>query len=125
MTLIVGPLFNGKRRFAMELLGCGEEELARRAVWDVQDLAGSCSDLEALAAVLSAHEVVIATEVGGGVLMGVSKPVIKAHGSSDALAIRGAIKQAMNAVESNFCADIKENVSQMVLPREALNAEKA
>ena len=68
MTLIVGPLFNGKRRFAMELLGCGEEELARRAVWDVQDLAGSCSDLEALAAELSAREVVIATEVGGGVV---------------------------------------------------------
>ena len=68
MTLIVGPLFNGKRRFAMELLGCGEEELSRRAVWDVQDLAGSCADLEVLAAELSAHEVVIATEVGGGVV---------------------------------------------------------
>ena len=68
MTLIVGPLFNGKRRFAMELLGCGEEELARRAVWDVQDLAGPCADLEVLAAELSAHEVVIATEVGGGVV---------------------------------------------------------
>ena len=68
MTLIVGPLFNGKRHFAMELLGCGEEELSRRAVWDVQDLAASCADLEALAAELSAHEVVIATEVGGGVV---------------------------------------------------------
>lgn len=64
-------------------------------------------------------------EVGGSIMIGITKPVIKAHGSSDAFAIRGAIKQAMNAVESNFCADIKENVSQMVLPREALNAEKA
>ena len=34
----------------------------------MQDLAGSCADLEVLAAELSAHEVVIATEVGGGVV---------------------------------------------------------
>ena len=68
MTFIVGPLFSGKRRAAMELLGCGEEELARRAVWDVQELAAARSDLEALAAELAAHEVVIATEVGGGVV---------------------------------------------------------
>lgn len=68
MTLIVGPLFNGKRQAAMELLGCDEAELARRAVWDVQDLAASSGDLEALAAELAQHEVVIATEVGGGVV---------------------------------------------------------
>lgn len=68
MTLIVGPLFNGKRQAAMELLGCDEAELTRRAVWDVQDLAASSSDLEALAAELAEHEVVIATEVGGGVV---------------------------------------------------------
>ena len=68
MTLIVGPLFNGKRQAAMELLACDEAELARRAVWDVQDLAASCGDLEALAAELAEHEVVIATEVGGGVV---------------------------------------------------------
>lgn len=64
-------------------------------------------------------------EVGGSIMIGISKPVIKAHGSSDAVAIRGAIKQAINAVESDFCADIKENVSQMMLPREVSNAEKA
>ena len=68
MTFIVGPLFSGKRRVAMELLGCGEEALARRAVWDVQELAAARPDLEELAAELAAHEVVIATEVGGGVV---------------------------------------------------------
>lgn len=62
-------------------------------------------------------------EVGGSVLLGITKPVIKAHGSSDAFAVRSAIKQAIQAVESNYCADIKENIAQMVLPREETNAE--
>lgn len=57
--------------------------------------------------------------VGGSMIVGISKPVIKAHGSSDALAIQGAIRQAINAVESGFCETIRENVSKMVLPREA------
>lgn len=57
-------------------------------------------------------------EVGGSVLMGISKPVIKAHGSSDAFAIRCAILQAIHAVESDFCGDIKANLPAMVLPRE-------
>ena len=68
MILITGPLFSGKRDYAMELLGCGEEELARRAVWDVQELAEGCDDLTALADRLAQKEVVIITEVGGGVV---------------------------------------------------------
>ena len=36
-------------------------------------------------------------ETGGTALIGLSKPVIKAHGSSDALAIRNAIRQAIGA----------------------------
>ena len=57
-------------------------------------------------------------EVGGSLIIGISKPVIKAHGSSDARAIRGAIKQAIGAVESGFCQDIRDNVAAMTLPRE-------
>ena len=62
-------------------------------------------------------------EIGGSMLVGLNKPVIKAHGSSDALAIMGAVKQAMTAVESGFCAEIRANVSRMTLPREAQNAD--
>lgn len=62
-------------------------------------------------------------EIGGSMLVGLNKPVIKAHGSSDALAIMGAVKQAMTAVESGFCEDIRANVSWMTLPREAQNAD--
>lgn len=68
MIFITGPLYSGKRDYACELLGCGPEELADRAVWDVQELAAGCADLDALAEKLAGHEVVIATEVGGGVV---------------------------------------------------------
>ena len=57
-------------------------------------------------------------EYGGSVLLGISKPVIKAHGSSDARAIRSAVKQAMQAVEQGFCEKIKDNIGAMTLPRE-------
>lgn len=62
-------------------------------------------------------------EIGGSMLVGLNKPVIKAHGSSDALAVLGAVKQAITAVESGFCEDIRANVSRMTLPREAQNAD--
>jgi len=58
-------------------------------------------------------------EVGGSLILGISKPVIKAHGSSDARAIRSAIRQAVNAVESDYCTAIKEHVQSMSLPKEA------
>ena len=68
MIFITGPLYSGKRDYACRLLGCGPEELPDRAVWDVQELAAGRGDLEALAEELAGHEVVIATEVGGGVV---------------------------------------------------------
>lgn len=57
-------------------------------------------------------------EVGGSLILGISKPVIKAHGSSDARAIRSAIRQAINAVNSGYCQEIKDHVQSMSLPRE-------
>lgn len=52
-------------------------------------------------------------EVGGTALLGIQKPVIKAHGSSDAYAIRSAIRQAMNAVESGVARSIEDNIEYM------------
>ena len=49
MIFLFGPLYSGKRELAMELLRCDAAELARRAVWDVQDLAAKSGDLPALA----------------------------------------------------------------------------
>ena len=48
------------------------------------------------------------TEHGGAPILGVRKPVIKAHGSSDANAIKNAIRQAMKFAESGATATIEE-----------------
>ena len=51
--------------------------------------------------------------VGGTILLGVTKPVIKAHGSSNAAAIVGAVRQAISAVEANAASRLSENISRM------------
>ena len=56
-------------------------------------------------------------KVGGTSLLGICKPVIKAHGSADAEALVSAVRQAIAAVESGICASIAENIGQMTLPR--------
>lgn len=50
------------------------------------------------------------SEVGGAPLLGVKKPVIKAHGSSDAKAIMNAVKQAMIFTENDVIGLISENL---------------
>ena len=54
-----------------------------------------------------------ASEVGGTALMGISKPVIKAHGSSDARAIQNAIRQGVELCRSGLIDDITANVEHM------------
>lgn len=56
-------------------------------------------------------------ETGGTALIGLNKPVIKAHGSSDALAIRNAIRQAIGAVEADVAGTLAANIDHMVVPR--------
>lgn len=55
------------------------------------------------------------SEVGGTALVGISKPVIKAHGSSDAYAIKNAVRQAKQYVSSGIIESIAENVDVMRL----------
>ena len=59
-----------------------------------------------------------AGEVGGTPLIGISKPVIKAHGSSDAFAIKNAIRQAQSFAASGIIEDITENIDHMRLRSE-------
>ena len=67
MIFVTGPLYAGKRDCIRLLLGLSEEAFSEKAVWDVQDLAES-GRIEQLAEKLSAKEIVIATEVGCGVI---------------------------------------------------------
>lgn len=60
MIFITGPLYSGKRTFANALPGT--------RIAKVQDLAKDADDLEKLADKLAAYDIVIATEVGGGVV---------------------------------------------------------
>ena len=68
MIFITGPLLAGKQSYICGALGLSLEEFSRRAVWDVQELAAGEPDLPALADALAKREIVIATEVGGGVV---------------------------------------------------------
>ena len=49
-------------------------------------------------------------QIGGTQFLGIKKPVIKAHGSSDALAFRNAVRQAMTAAEHDICAELEEGL---------------
>ena len=53
------------------------------------------------------------SEVGGAPLLGCSKPVIKAHGSSDAKAIKNAVYQAMLYTENNVIEKISDGLAKM------------
>ena len=57
MIFITGPLYSGKRTFAQRLPGTRIAEVQAQA-----------EDLEKLAEELSAYDIVMATEVGGGVV---------------------------------------------------------
>lgn len=52
-------------------------------------------------------------EVGGTELVGIRKPVIKAHGSSDARAFRSAVRMAMQSVERNMSAELEQALQQL------------
>ena len=52
-------------------------------------------------------------EIGGTQFLGIKKPVIKAHGSSDALAFRNAIKQAMDASDSDISVELEQALAKI------------
>ena len=68
MIFVTGPMFAGKREYIRNALGLPQDVFATRAVWDVERLAAQAADLEALADELAAHEIVIASEIGGGIV---------------------------------------------------------
>ena len=57
-------------------------------------------------------------EIGGTAMVGISKPVIKAHGSSNAAAIFSAVRQAISFVEAGVIEDIQANIDYMKLKAE-------
>ena len=54
-----------------------------------------------------------ASEHGGAPLLGIAKPVFKAHGSSDARAIMNAVRQAKNFVDTGIISDITDHACKI------------
>ena len=52
-------------------------------------------------------------EIGGTQFLGIKKPVIKAHGSSDALAFRNAVRQAMDAAQTDISAELEQGLKEL------------
>ena len=57
-------------------------------------------------------------EIGGTQFLGIKKPVIKAHGASDALAFRNAIRQAEEAAKADFSAELEESLKALSAVKE-------
>ena len=72
-----------------------------------------------LAALLLKHQLadikrlLDANGVGGTALLGISKPVVKAHGSASEEGICNAVRQAMEVARSGIIDDITQNVDKM------------
>ena len=67
MIFVTGPLYAGKQAYIQAALGLTDLEFTACAVRDVQERARE-KDPASLAEELSTYRVVIATEVGGGVV---------------------------------------------------------
>ena len=52
-------------------------------------------------------------EIGGTEFLGIRKPVIKAHGSSDAVAFRNAVRQAELAASGDISAELEEGLQKL------------
>ena len=52
-------------------------------------------------------------EIGGTQFLGIKKPVIKAHGSSDVLAFRNAIRQAVDAANADFTEQLEQDLAKI------------
>ena len=61
------------------------------------------------------------SEVGGTAMLGIEKPVIKAHGSSDDRAIYNAVRQAIACIRADVAGAIMENIEYMKITDEKEN----
>lgn len=60
-------------------------------------------------------------EIGGTQLLGIKKPVIKAHGSSDRLAFRNAVGQAVTSAKRDMTQELEQMLRQISAAKEIEN----
>ena len=61
-------------------------------------------------------------EIGGTQFLGIKKPVIKAHGSSDAVAFRNAVRQAAEAAKHDISLQLEQELQQLTAIKESEHA---
>ena len=76
MIFITGPLFAGKKEYIQNALHLSDAAFAAEAVWDVQERV-TPDNIPELTEELSQSPIVIATEIGGGVVP--ADPAERAH----------------------------------------------
>ena len=59
--------------------------------------------------------------IGGTPFLGIKKPVIKAHGSSDAMAFRNAIKQAVDNAGADIASELEQSLQAIAKAKETGN----
>ena len=60
-------------------------------------------------------------EIGGTEFLGIRKPVIKAHGSSDMVAFRNALRQAELAASADNSAELEQGLQKLAEIKETVN----
>jgi glycerol-3-phosphate acyltransferase PlsX len=66
-----------------------------------------------------------AGELGGAPILGIAKPVIKAHGSSKAKAFKNAIRQAIAYSDTPLTDEISQAIAEAAERKKAAEAETA
>lgn len=64
------------------------------------------------------------SEYGGAPILGISRPVIKAHGSSDAKAFKNALRQAMICVDNDLTGDLTAELARLSERKKSEKEEK-
>ena len=64
-----------------------------------------------------------AGELGGAPILGIAKPVIKAHGSSNAKAFKNAIRQAIAYSENDVASQLEADLAELAAKKSAKAAE--
>lgn len=88
---------------------------AKKLKWIFSGI-GKISALLSLGKIKALRKQMDYKEVGGSALLGLRKPVIKAHGSSDGTAFFNAIRQAKKCAEGNVVGEIESYVARISEP---------
>ena len=86
-----------------------------------RDAVGKLSGLMMKSRMASLKKQFDTSEHGGAPILGMAKPVIKAHGSSDARAIKNAVRQAMQYVKAEINPKIEEQLPRFAKKKEETN----